>query len=322
MTDTSRFMPDTSCTRHTVVWDKTGVVFDIQRYSLEDGPGIRTSVFLKGCPLSCPWCSNPESKNPDPELAYFAAQCRWCFRCVEVCQEHALSPENKTLVIHRERCNLCGECTVVCSSGALNLIGERMSVLRVMQEVLRDKPFYQESGGGVTITGGEPLSQADFTAELLKACRYEKVGTAIETSGYGPWESMKQVLEQTDIVLYDLKLIDPRECKQLLGATGNSIIENLGKIDTFEKDIYIRLPLIPGYTDSLKNLEAIVKVIQRLKHCIRLDILPFHQYGKHKYRGIGSWYGLENREPLRYEDALWAASYLEKRGIPVKVFGE
>ena len=314
-------MAESSHTHNPPDGGATGVVFDIQRFSLEDGPGIRTSVFLKGCPLDCPWCSNPESKKPDPELAYFSSQCRRCFRCIDACPAHALARGREGPAVDRARCDGCGECTAACAAGALVLIGERMTVSRVMKEVLKDRHFYEESGGGVTITGGEPLFQADFTSDLLGACGDEGIQTAVETSGFASWENMRTVLERTDVVLYDLKLIDQRESMQQLGAASRGIIENLMLLDGLGKDIHIRLPLIPGHTDSRGNLEAIAEVILRLRHCAGVDILPFHQYGKHKYAGIGSRYTLDTMEPLRREDACRVVSFFEERNVSVKVLG-
>lgn len=300
----------------------SGFVFDIQRFSLDDGPGIRTAVFLKGCPLRCVWCSNPESQKLEPELAYFSSNCVLCAQCVKNCPEKALTVGKEKILIDRRHCTVCGECEKHCNHGALQIIGKKMSVSEVIAEVLRDRPFYEESGGGITITGGEPLFQADFTASLLQASRKEMIGTAIETCGFGSRESFQKIVEYTDIVLFDVKLISEDLSSKYTGVTSEGIIQNLKTVDSLGKDIYIRFPLIPGYTDTEENLFAIAGLVKSLQNVIEIDILPFHQYGKHKYSSLGYEYPLEDKDPIQRDDAGWVTDFFEEKNIRVKLFGQ
>jgi pyruvate formate lyase activating enzyme len=226
------------------------------------------------------------------------------------------------LIIDRKRCNVCGICAQVCDNKALAIIGEIMKVSDVIAEIVRDKPFYEESQGGVTITGGEPTYQADFASALLKAAKLEGIGTAIETCGYASWPHLKQLLEYTDLILFDLKIIAAELSVKYIGGASHLILENLKKADSLNKPLYIRFPLIPGYTDSHDNLEAIARLVTILKNVVEFDILPFHQYGKHKYKSLGCSYMLEKMKPLQREDAAWIADFFLKRHLKIKLFGQ
>jgi len=197
-----------------------------------------------------------------------------------------------------------------------------MKVSDVLSEIVRDKPFYDESNGGVTITGGEPSYQSDFATAILKASKAEGIGTAIETCGYAKWSHLKKLLDYTDIILFDLKIITAELSVKYIGGPSHIILENLKKADTLNKTIHIRFPLIPGYTDSRDNLESIARLITRLKNVQEFDILPFHQYGKHKYKSLGYYYVLENMEPLQREDAEWVTNFFTQRKLKVKLFGQ
>ena len=271
-----------------------GVIFDIQRYSIHDGPGIRTVVFLKGCPLRCQWCSNPEGRNPVPELEFFGSRCERCGRCVEVCPREAVNrvldsaPEEK---LDRRACDLCGLCVEACPSSALILSGRRVTVEEVMVEVKKDLAFYRRSGGGVTLSGGDPLAQPSFARALLERCGEANIHTAIETCGHAPEQVFRQVVEPSDLVLYDLKHADPEEHQRLTGASNTVVLRNLRVLVGMGKTIVARLPLIPGRNDGEANLREIGTLLSGLG--IReVHLMPFHQLGKDKYQRLGIRYEL------------------------------
>jgi pyruvate formate lyase activating enzyme len=271
-----------------------GVIFDIQRYSIHDGPGIRTVVFLKGCPLRCEWCSNPEGRNPVPELEFFASRCERCGRCVEVCPREAVNraldsaPAEK---LDRRACDLCGVCVEACLSSALVLSGRRVTVEEVMVEVKKDLAFYRRSGGGVTLSGGDPLAQPSFARTLLERCGEANIHTAIETCGHAPEQVFRQVVEPSDLVLYDLKHADPMEHQRLTGASNTVVLRNLRVLVGMGKPIVARLPLIPGQNDGEANLREIGTLLSGLG--IReVHLMPFHQLGKDKYQRLGIRYEL------------------------------
>jgi pyruvate formate lyase activating enzyme len=298
-----------------------GVVFDIQRYSLDDGPGIRTSVFLKGCPLDCVWCSNPESRAMQPELAYFYSSCIRCGDCKKICSIRAISVTERGVMIDRNRCSLCGVCVEACVNDALKLIGKEMSVTEVIREVARDKLFYNDSGGGMTLTGGEPTYQAAFASDILRAAKYEGIHTAIETCGYARWDELKKILNYTDLVLFDVKNISDELSKKFTGRGSKVILENLKRTDSAGKTIVLRFPFVPGFTDSPENLKAIADLAKCLSSVAQIDILPFHQYGRHKYRSLGRSYRLCNDEPAGRDRATEAWEFFKGKGLNVKLLG-
>jgi pyruvate formate lyase activating enzyme len=298
-----------------------GIVFDIQRYSLEDGPGIRTSVFLKGCPLNCMWCSNPESRILQPELAHFTSNCIKCGDCFKSCSIHAIAITDSGVKIDRSRCNLCEACAEACINNAMKMIGKEMSVEEIIREIVRDKPFYEDSSGGMTLTGGEPSYQARFAADILRASKYEGIHTAIETCGYTRWPNLKKLLNHTDLVLFDIKIIADELSKKYTGNGTSVILENLKQTDSIGKTIYIRFPFIPGFTDSPENLKAITELVKGLYNVAEIDILPFHQYGKHKYKSLGYNYTLSSLEPAQKKEAIQAANFFTKNNLKVKLLG-
>jgi len=305
-----------------------GVIFDIQRYSIHDGPGIRTVVFLKGCPLHCEWCSNPEGRNPLPELQFFSSRCERCGRCLEVCPREAVNrvldcvPAEK---LDRHACDLCGLCVEACPSSALVLSGRRMTVEEVMVEVKKDLAFYRRSGGGVTLSGGDPLAQPSFARALLERCGEANIHSAIETCGHAPEQVFRQVLEPSDLVLYDLKHMDPVEHQRLTGVSNTVVLGNLRVLAGMGKPIVARLPLIPGRNDSLANLREIGTLLSGLG--IReVHLMPFHQLGKDKYQRLGIRYGMaESPAVLGSGDGgntlPVARAVLESFGLEVQIGG-
>lgn len=270
---------------------KKGVIFDIQRFSIHDGPGIRTTVFMKGCPLRCIWCSNPESQGPSPNLMIRDINCRGCGACVEVCKEGALSiSKEEGRKIDWNRCSQCLECTEACIYNSLNRCGRDVNVEEVLDEVMRDEAFYNNSGGGITVSGGEALSQIKFVAVLLERSKQEGLHTAIDTAGYAPWQDMKKVLHFADLVLFDIKHLDNREHKRATGVGNELILKNLIRASK-ETKIWLRVPLISGFNDSEEHIQGIA-TLGRKVGAEKISLLPYHEGGKSKCRQMGLTYGL------------------------------
>lgn len=297
-----------------------GVVFDIQRFCIEDGPGIRTSVFLKGCSTRCPWCSNPESLTLKPQLAHFHSSCVLCGSCVQACPERAIQVEQKALLIDRSKCTDCGQCLSACAHSAMRLIGETMTCDQVLRECLRDKPFYEESGGGITLSGGEPTFQPQFCDAILEAAQHSGVHTAVETNGYCAWPELERIARHTDLFLFDLKIVDEERSRSTIGADSGVILRNLNRLDGMGKSIIIRFPFIAGYTDDAGNIEGVFSAAAKLNHALELHVLPFHQFGKHKYRALDYPYELETRDALTHELVEQIVSRHASR-LKIKVLG-
>ncbi len=259
-----------------------GVIFDIQHYSIHDGPGIRTTVFLKGCPLRCLWCSNPESQRDRPEIMFDAFRCTRCGRCVEVCPHNVSVKQENEIRISRELCQGCAACVAECPSEARQLVGRTWGVEEVLQEVVKDRLFYENSGGGVTLSGGEPMSQPDFTSALLKMCKEKGIHTVLDTSGYVQMDLLDRVLEYVDMILFDLKQMDPHKHKEYTGVSNELILANARKLASQKIPMVIRIPLIPGYNDTDKNSESCARFVKGLG-INTIELLPFHRLCVSKY---------------------------------------
>ena len=281
--------------RKTASDDSHGVIFDIQGYSIDDGPGIRKLVFLKGCNLRCAWCSNPESQKFSAEVEFFPQKCIRCGLCLEVCPQDAI---NSTLAlgeefkIDRRLCDDCGQCALRCPTGALRIVGYEASVGEVVEEIEKDRSYYRESGG-VTLSGGEPLAQPRFALDILKRCFELNIHTAIETAGYVPWVVLKAVLPFTDLIIFDVKHWDEKIHRQMTGMSNREILRNLNRLSRTGKEILVRIPLIPGFNADPETLTQIAKIVkdEDLKN---VSFLPFHQLGKIKYRRLSLEYSYEN----------------------------
>ena len=261
-----------------------GLVFNVMRFSLHDGPGIRTTVFLKGCPLRCWWCHNPESQLAVPEVVYFEERCLRSGDCVRACPHGALRWEEH-LVLDPSLCRRCGDCAGACSVGARQLAGRWMSVPDVMAEVVKDQVFFDESGGGVTISGGEPLMQGPFVAALVSACHQRQVRTVLETCGFADPELVRRIAEDVDLFLYDLKLMDPERHRRFTGVKNDVILQNLRMLAERGDAVIVRIPIVPGVNDDADNLEALAGFLSPLG-LRRIDLLPYHRIASDKYRRL------------------------------------
>lgn len=265
-----------------------GMVFDIKKFAVHDGPGIRTTVFLKGCPLRCAWCHNPEGVPVAPGIMVFASRCvKGCRDCLAACPSGALKKVHDVIILDRGCCDGCGACVVVCPAEALQSIGRTVSVAEVVEEVARDIPFYRSSGGGVTFSGGEPLAQPQFLRELLLACRAQGIHTAVDTSGHAPFSCFEKLLPLVDLFLYDLKIIDGKRHKSLTGADNRLILGNLRKLSRLRVPLAIRVPLVPGVNDKESDLRALAEFCAALPNRHPLHILPYHRGHAAKRQRLG-----------------------------------
>jgi pyruvate formate lyase activating enzyme len=293
-----------------------GVVFDIQRFAIHDGYGIRTLVFMKGCPLRCEWCSNPESQHTGREIMFHEEKCIECGACIEACPFGELLEENWP--VDNEQCYGCGSCVDVCYAGARKLVGKWMSVQEVLEVVTRDLVFYRQSGGGVTVGGGEPTLQASFVSELLKECSAAGVHTAVETCGHASWERFSRVLEHTDLLLFDLKHMNTEKHRRRTGVGNERILDNAVRAADQVREMIIRLPLIPDFNDSAEHIRDLATFIQqKLPRVSRIDILPYHSMGESKMVQLGRDYPLKGLRTLTREDIRKTEELLQSFGFDV-----
>jgi pyruvate formate lyase activating enzyme len=270
----------------------TGIVFDIKRFSIHDGPGIRTTVFLKGCPLRCAWCHNPESQRPEPQVMLRPSRCIVCGECVAHCPEDAIQWNGQGPVTDRSLCIACGTCTPYCASEARELIGEEKSATEVLELIKRDLAFFDESGGGVTFSGGEPLNQAPFLLALLQGCQALEIHTAVDTCGATSWEALDRIRPFVDLFLYDIKLLDDGRHRQVTGSSNHMILDNLRRLAAAGAHIQLRMAIIPGVNDDEVNLRQTAEFAAGLLGIRGISLLPFHNTAREKYANLGLTYAL------------------------------
>lgn len=278
-----------------------GMIFNIQKFSINDGAGIRTVVFFKGCPLKCKWCANPESQEADMQILWDEKKCRHCDTCVMSCPESAIKNFDGEIKINRKLCSGCGICIEKCPAHALKAEGEKKSVEEILQVVMQDLPFYEESGGGVTLSGGEAMMQPEFAIELLKALKAEKIHTAIETTGFTSPEIFRRVIEHLDLILFDIKHWDEDEHKKGTGVSNIPILRNMKYAIETGKEVLPRLPVIPGYNDSIDDAKGFVRRLNEVG-AKRVQLLPFHNFGENKYKMLGKKYSYAGIKALHPED--------------------
>ncbi len=292
-----------------------GLVFNIQRYSVHDGPGIRTTVFLKGCPLRCAWCHNPEGISPHRELMVIETRCVSCLECCRACPAAAEFSGDRPLPARHAQCRLCGACVEACPTQARRMAGQDLSVDELLAALLEDRVFYEESGGGVTFSGGEPLLQAEFLCEALGECRARGLTTAVETCGLAAQPDLLRVARLADVVLYDLKLLDEEKHRRYTGASNRQILENLKALGREHQQIWIRVPLVPGVNDSATELGAIARLAASIPAVRQVNLLPFHRAGIHKSRRLGRGEEMAQTMPPRAEAMAEAMALFEKAGV-------
>lgn len=298
-----------------------GIVFNIQRFSIHDGPGIRTIVFIKGCPLRCLWCSNPESQDPRPVLMFMQKKCISCGTCEEVCPLKAISFGTSPYpIIDRSICDNCGKCTDACCTEALYLEGKSRTVEEVMAEVVKDRAFYNNSGGGLTLSGGETLAQPTFAYALLATSKDQGLHTAAETTGFAQPEVLLKIVSKLDLVLYDFKHFDPVRHQAKTGVDNALILSNLKMLCEMKIPLVARIPIIPGFNDSLADAAGFGRILSEFK-VEEVNLLPFHQMGEHKYDLLGMDYAYHGVKSLREESLIEYRQAMADFDLDVKIGG-
>lgn len=299
-----------------------GLIYDIQRFAIHDGPGIRTLVYMKGCPIRCQWCSTPQSQKASFEILHNELHCKQCGRCVEVCPLQAITlSEEEGWKIDRELCTDCGDCVDACLNQALELVGKWMTVEELFGEVNKDSPFYRRSNGGVTVGGGEPTMQLEFVTTFLKRCRQSYIHTAIETCGLVKWERFQKMLDYVDLVYLDVKHMDDAAHRELTGASNQLILENARRVAAI-RPLIIRVPIIPGYNDSDDNmLDTAMFAAELDENLQRVELLPYHKFGTQTYSRLGMEYKLEDIDVPTDSHMQRLKKIVESREMKVQIGG-
>lgn len=297
-----------------------GNIINIQKYSVHDGPGIRTTIFFKGCPLSCWWCHNPESQNIQHEIMFFEERCTSCGNCVKRCPQNAIAVKDTYLIVDKNKCALCGKCTDFCPRNAREYVGRDMTVPELMKEIIKDEVFYDESSGGVTFSGGEPLIHADFLDEVLKKCKDRGIHTAVDTSGYVSWDKFEKIADKVDLFLFDLKHMNNEKHIKYMNVPNLLILENLKKLSDKGCNIFIRIPIIVGVNDDEENISETIKFLSNL-NIVQVNLLPYHKMGMNKYRRLKMDYKLSGMEKPSNEKMDEIVGKFREIGVKVKIGG-
>ncbi|WP_038078279.1 glycyl-radical enzyme activating protein [Treponema primitia] len=295
--------------------DNLGIITNIQRFSLDDGPGTRTTVFLKGCSVACKWCHNPETISPKKQLQYLERSCKNCGSCVKVCKTGAHFLKNGMHYLNWNLCNRCFACAETCLFGALSIIGIEITAEELGEQLLRDRIFYKRSGGGVTVSGGEPLLQVDFTAEIFRHLKNHGIHTALDTAGNVPWSSFEKVLSWIDLVLFDIKIVDIGKHQKMTGIKNQLILENFKKLLKEKVHIWVRTPLIKDINDDEEEANERIKMFMNATNIQKIELLPFHRYGIGKYTALGMGMEAHEFEAPSEERLDGIKSHMEAAGI-------
>lgn len=307
--------------------EKTAPILRIEKIPLQDGVGLRTVVFFKGCPLRCAWCSTPESQDPCLERYYQRRKCTWCMRCVKACPSGALaaSTNGDEIIWDKERCTRCFRCVAVCRAQATRIYGSQMTVKQIMQNILRDEIFYFHSGGGVTLSGGDVLCYPEFARDLLAECKDSAIHTSAELTMYGDYDRVKMVMENLDAALIDVKHMNPAQHEKWTGRDNRSILENIQRASEDFKNIafHMRVPLIQGVNNSEENIRQTAGFCASIPNCRMLEFLPYHRLGQETYRYLSREYSMKELPTMEYQQAWDSMSCLIKEKWPfqIKILG-
>jgi pyruvate formate lyase activating enzyme len=300
----------------------TGVIFDIKRYAIHDGPGIRTTVFFKGCPLRCGWCHNPEGLVPEPEFILRHDRCaEGCNSCVTACPQLAIAKGGTSVVINEKKCDMCGICVDVCVYEAIEMAGRDMTIPWLLEELERDRVFFDESGGGITLSGGEPVAQIDFLKDLLDNLKRRKFNVALDTSGYVSHENLESIYDQVDHFLYDLKLLDDSRHEKHTGVSNKIILENLRKLSEADRSIAVRIPLLSDINDDDGNIHAMAEYLHSCRNIDVINLLPYHRGGISKHSRLRKVTIPNDFQPPSAERLENIRKFFSKSGFSVKIGG-
>lgn len=298
-----------------------GVIFDIKKYAIHDGPGIRTTVFFKGCPLACRWCHNPEGISVESQRIYRPERCVRCGECIQICPQKVMTQTDDGIITDPAKCDLCQSCAEHCPSGAVEFAGRKVTVAEVVRQVEKDTAFYDQSGGGITLSGGEPLMQPEFLLELLEACNDLDIHRAVDTTGYADAELLLKVAQKTDLFLYDLKFMDADKHRDFTGVSNQLILNNLKLLSQHKARIQVRIPIIPGINSDADNIHQTADFIAELSGIEHIAILPFHNSARGKYGRLGMECISSDIERPDDELLKMIAAWLAQSGLPVKIGG-